>query len=190
MKLASHFYLRDDVVLIAKELLGKTLFTCIDGLLTGGTIIETEAYRSDDRACHAYNKRRTPRTEVMFQDGGIAYVYLCYGMHNLLNVVTAPAGNPQAVLIRAIHPTAGLSHMRKRRGKGKKDSQLVSGPGALTQALGISRDHNGVSLGSKTLWIEDGEKIDPSMITITPRIGIDYAGEDAKRPWRFVYNPL
>ncbi|MBS0604078.1 MAG: DNA-3-methyladenine glycosylase [Verrucomicrobia bacterium] len=188
MVLPAEFYERDDVVLIARELLGKTLFSRIGGSLTGGIITETEAYRGpDDRACHAYNNRRTPRTEVMFETGGAAYVYLCYGMHNLLNVVTSRQGTPHAVLIRAIHPTHGLETMVARRKKKKIDATLTSGPGALCQALGVSREHNRHPFDREPLWIEESEiKVDSAMIRATPRIGVDYAGADAKLPWRFI----
>lgn len=183
-----HFYQRDDVVQIAQELLGKKVFSTIGGILTGGMIIETEAYRGpDDRACHAYQYRRTPRNEVMFQRGGIAYIYLCYGMHHLLNVVTSGEGNPHAVLIRALHPTHGLKEMQKRRKKGSIDPTLTNGPGALCQALRITREYNGHPLNQLPLWIEEGNlPFSHAKIYATPRIGIDYAKEDVKRPWRFV----
>lgn len=182
------FYQSDDVVQIAKDLLGKALFSTIGGKLTGGIIIETEAYRGpDDRACHAYNYRRTPRTEVMFHQGGIGYVYLCYGIHHLFNVVTAPADFPHAVLVRALLPTHGLEVMQKRRKKKKIDPTLTNGPGALCQALGIDRQHNGSFLNKPPLWIEDTDiAVEPTMIASTVRIGVEYAKEDAKRPWRFV----
>ena len=188
MNLPKSFYQRENVVLIAQELLGKTLFSTIGETLTGGVIIETEAYRGpEDRAAHAYRNRRTPRTEVIFKDGGIAYVYLCYGMHNMLNIVTAVSGVPHAVLIRAIVPTHGLPTMLQRRNKRKMDKTLANGPGSVCQALGITREHNGLSLQGEVLWIEDtGLKLDPSQIIATPRIGIDYAGPDAKLPWRFI----
>lgn len=187
--LPDSFYQRNDVVLIAKELLGKALFSYIDDVLTGGMIIETEAYRGpEDRACHAFNHRRTPRTEVMFHQGGIAYVYLCYGMHNMLNIVTAISGIPHAVLIRAMTPTHGLEIMRQRRKKIRVDRQLTNGPGSVCQALGITRHHNGHSLQGPSLWIENSDlALDPSHIMATARIGIDYAGPDAKLPWRFVH---
>jgi DNA-3-methyladenine glycosylase len=189
VKLLEHFYQRDDVILIAKELIGKALFSYIGNTLTGGIIIETEAYRGpEDRACHAFNHRRTLRTEVMFHDGGVAYVYLCYGMHNMLNIVTATSGIPHAVLIRAITPTHGLETMLQRRNKMQMDRTLTNGPGSVCQAFGITRDHNGLSLQGPTLWVEDTDlKVDPLQIVVTPRIGIDYAGPDAKLPWRFVY---
>ncbi len=186
------FYQRDDVVLIAKELLGKALFSTIGGTLTGGIITETEAYRGpEDRASHAYNNRRTPRTEPMFQNGGIAYVYLCYGMHNLLNVVTSTEGNPHAVLIRAISPTHGLDKILERRKKNKVCPALTSGPGALCQALGVTRELNTHPFSKEPLWIEETDLLPlPSQISATPRIGVDYAGDDADLPWRFVLDIL
>jgi DNA-3-methyladenine glycosylase len=186
------FYLRQDVVAISKELLGKWIFTQIGkGPVTGGMIIETEAYAgAEDRACHAYGNRRTPRTEVMFQKGGVAYVYLCYGMHHLLNVVTNQQDIPHAILIRAIKPTHGIETMLKRRKKTTFDSRLTSGPGALCQALGIDRTFNGYSFASPPLWIEDRKaSFRENEILATPRIGVDYAGKDAHLPWRFLVDP-
>lgn len=184
------FYLSDDVVAIARALLGKRLYTNIDGQVTGGLITETEAYAGPaDRASHAYNNRRTARTEVMFHQGGIAYVYLCYGIHHLLNVVTNRDGIPHAVLIRGIFPTVGIETMLKRRNKDKFDHRLTSGPGSVCQALGINMQQNGTRFDSGSLWIEEGMKVDPSKIETSTRIGIDYAGEDALLPWRFMFNP-
>jgi DNA-3-methyladenine glycosylase len=184
MKLNQSFYERSDVVLIAKQLLGKQLVSKIDGCITAGIIVETEAYSWKEKGCHAYNNKRTERTEVMFADGGVAYVYLCYGMYNLFNVVTNKKDKAEAVLIRALQPHEGVEHMRSRRGN-VKDNQLSSGPGKLTQALGISRKHNGIRLDDAHLWIEDGIKVKPAQIVASARIGIDYAGEDANLPWRF-----
>jgi len=185
LKLPLQFYLRDDVVQISRELLGCYLFTSIDGLLTGGRIVETEAYRgAEDRACHAYNNLRTKRTNVMFQQGGVSYVYLCYGMHNMLNVVTNQEGTPHAILIRAIEPVEGVDVMQMRRKKEKIDKTFTNGPGTVAQALGIDRRLNGLSLLEETLWIEIGET--PKKIEAGPRIGVDYAGQDAKLPWRFI----
>ncbi len=186
--LPESFYRRNDVVQIARELIGKALYSTIGEVLTGGIITETEAYQGpEDRACHAFNNRCTPRTEVMFRNGGIVYVYLCYGMHNMLNVVTAPSGTPHAVLIRAIAPTHGLETILQRRKKIRFDRTLTNGPGSVCQALGITRNHNGHSFQGPTLWIEDiAFKLDPSQLKVTPRIGIDYAGQDAALPWRFV----
>jgi DNA-3-methyladenine glycosylase len=174
------FYQRDDVLAVSRELLGMVLCSKVDGVVTKGRIVETEAYRGpEDRACHAYNNRRTERTEVMFWDGGVAYVYLCYGIHSLFNVVTYCEGVPHAVLIRAIEPIEGVETMRKRRGR----QPLAGGPGTLTQALGITTAHNGVSLDGNLIWIEEGQPVE--QVTAGPRVGIDYAGEWAEVPWRF-----
>lgn len=179
------FYLSSDVVSIARSLLGKELITEIEGEKTGGIIIETESYAGiSDRASHAYNGRRTPRTEVMYQKGGVAYVYLCYGIHSLLNVVTAEEGTPHAVLIRALHPTIGLPTMLKRRKKREIDTTLTSGPGALCAALGIDRRHNGLPFNGGALLIQETE-LPPLDILVSPRIGVDYAGADALLPYRF-----
>ncbi len=187
--LPSSFYIRDDVVQIARDLLGKWLFTQLDGQpITGGIIVETEAYAGEkDRASHAYNMRRTKRTEVMFHEGGISYVYLCYGMHYLLNIVTNKKETPHAVLIRAILPSVGVETMLQRRRKTRLDNRLTSGPGSTAQALGITHKHNGLSLASSQLWIEDREIIlSGQEILAGPRIGIEYAQEDALLPWRFL----
>lgn len=178
------FYLRDDVVQISQDLLGKYLFTSIDGVLTGGQITETEAYRGpEDKASHAYKGRRTARTEVMFHKGGICYAYLCYGIHFLLNIVTNQENIPHAVLIRAVKPTHGIETMLKRREKNKLNHHLTNGPGSVAQALGINAAFNGTSCKGSMIWIEEGPS--PQKITIGPRVGIDYAGEDAALPWRF-----
>lgn len=182
------FYQREDVCEIAKQLLGKYLFSFIDGHLTGGMITETEGYGGvTDKACHAYNNCRTKRTEVMFQDGGIAYVYLCYGIHSLLNVVTNKKEVPHAVLIRSLTPVEGIPIICQRRNSSLSHS-LLEGPGKVCQGLGISRKHNGLSFQSSTLWIEDRKKsLSPSQILSSARIGVDYAGEDALLPWRFFF---
>ena len=156
MKLPQPFYLDSDVVSISKNLLGKYLFTCIDGLFTGGYIVETEAYNGIvDRASHAFGNRKTPRTQTMFEQGGIAYIYLCYGIHEMLNVVTSVEGQPHAVLIRAIEPTEGLDIMLQRRGMNILKPNITAGPGSVAKALGITRRHNAMSLQSDELWIED-----------------------------------
>jgi DNA-3-methyladenine glycosylase len=180
------FYQSADVVQIAKNLIGKGLLTRF-GPLTGGIIIETEAYAGvNDRASHAYNNRRTKRTETMFGPGGRAYVYVCYGMHYLLNAVTAKENIPHAVLIRAILPTRGIETMLRRRKKEIFDGTLCGGPGALTQALGITKECNGAMLNKLPLLICDlGYEIPPSLIHASRRIGVDYAGIDAQLPYRF-----
>ncbi len=183
------FFNRDDVVTIARELLGKYLVTEVDGVRTAGMITETEAYDGvRDRACHAYGGKRTKRTEVMYRQGGTAYVYLCYGIHHLFNVVTNAEGTPDAVLIRSIRPAEGIDTILERRGHTKLSAKTASGPGTLTQALGIhTQHHNGLDLFSPPILIEDhGVTIAPNTIEATPRIGIDYAGEDALLPYRFV----
>lgn len=186
MKLDQSFYERPDVVRIARELLGKGLFTRINGVVTGGMIVETEAYSWKERGCHAYLSRKTGRNAIMFENGGNSYVYLCYGMHHLFNVVTNTPGIPEAVLVRAIEPTHGFTEMECRRGKLPSRFHLTSGPGKLTKALGIDRTLNGKSLLDDEIWIEDlSRKVPASKIEASPRIGIDYAGEDALLPWRF-----
>ena len=186
-KLKKDFYLRDDVVQISKELLGKYLFTKLNGKLTAGIITETEAYAGiGDKASHAWNNRRTKRTETMYAEGGTAYVYLCYGIHHLFNVVTNQKDTPHAILIRAITPVEGIPTILKRRNKTKIDSSITGGPGTVSQALGILTKHTGLSLLGDTIWIEDkGLKIKEKDIHIGPRVGVDYAGEHAKWPYRF-----
>lgn len=186
-KLGISFYERDNVVQIARELPGKFLMTKIDGIITGGMITEVEAYEGvTDRASHAFNNRKTARTEVMYATGGTAYVYLCYGIHHLFNVVTNRSGIPHAILIRAIEPTVGIGTMMKRRKKRLLDFTLTSGPGALSEALGIQTQHTGKSLLTGNIWLEDrGIEITQAMITKTTRIGVDYAGTDALLPYRF-----
>lgn len=186
MKLNEDFYQGTDVVKIARELLGKVLFTRIDGVITGGTIVETEAYSWKERGCHAYGARKTARNEVMFRPGGFAYVYMCYGIHYLFNVVTNREDTPEAVLIRALEPLAGVDHMMKRRIFPESNFHLTSGPGKLTKALGIGRSFNGKYLLDDEIWIEDsGMKLAKSKIAASERIGIGYAGRDARLPWRF-----
>lgn len=187
MKLPHPFYLSPDVVAISKSLLGKYLFTCIDGLITGGYIVETEAYNGViDKASHAYGNRKTPRTQTMFEEGGIAYIYLCYGIHEMLNVVTSVEGQPHAILIRAIEPTMGRDIMQARRNMEVVKPTITSGPGSVAKALGISRKINGISLQSDTLWIEDrGLTFRDEQIAAVSRIGVAYAGQDALLPYRF-----
>lgn len=186
MKLSEDFYQRKNVVKIARELLGKGLFTKVDGIVTGGIIVETEAYSWKEKGCHAFGARKTQRNAIMFDRGGHVYVYLCYGMHHLFNVVTNLGGVADAVLIRAIEPTTGINEMKLRRGSMISNLHLTSGPGKLTKALSIDRTFNGKFLTDNEVWIEDlQDKVPSGKIKATPRIGIDYAGEDAKLPWRF-----
>ena len=183
-KLPRSFYLREDVVEIAKDLLGKILVTNMEGVLTAGKIVETEAYCGrGDKACHA-NGKRTPRTEIMYGEGGHAYVYLCYGIHHLFNVVTNVEDMADAVLVRALEPIEGIDTMRSRRNFTK--SKLSSGPGTLSQALGIHTKMTGTDLTSDQLWIGKEMNEQPFNILTDTRIGVDYAEEDALKPWRFV----
>ncbi|SMO45025.1 DNA-3-methyladenine glycosylase [Solitalea koreensis] len=187
MKLSKDFYLREDVVQISKDLLGKFLLTNIDGVISGGMIVETEAYCApDDRASHAFNNKKTDRTKTMFMEGGISYVYLCYGIHHLFNVVTNIEEIPHAILIRAIEPTDGIETLLRRRNMDKLEKRIAAGPGAMSKALGIGKLHNALSLESDQVWIEDrGLLINRNQIMASTRVGVDYAGEDAKLPWRF-----
>jgi DNA-3-methyladenine glycosylase len=190
------FYLRDDVVLMARELLGKVLLTRKKGLITSGIISETEAYKGIvDRASHSFGGRRTDRTEVMYAIGGTAYIYLCYGVHSLFNVVTNRKDIPDAVLIRGIIPLEGISIMEQRTGKKNSSGRFASGPGNVAKALGIHYSESGTDLtarrsvtGSLDIWIEDrGIPVDSDHVSATPMIGIHYAGEDALLPWRFLW---
>lgn len=187
MKIPQSFYHDPDVVSISKQLLGKYLFTSINGLLTGGYIVETEAYNGiGDKASHAYGGRRTPRTEIMYQQGGITYIYLCYGIHEMLNVVVSAQGDPRAVLIRAIEPTTGIDVMLARKNMTVLKPNITAGPGSVAKALGIDRRLNSISLQSDSLWIEDkGLSFAPWQIAAVPRIGVAYAQQDALLPYRF-----
>lgn len=178
------FYTRNNVTQIARQLLGKKLVTNVLGNRSSGIIVETEAYSFRERGCHAYNNRMTNRNKVMFEAGGIAYVYLCYGIHNLFNVVTNKSGVADAVLVRALEPCEGVENMLHRM-KTKSIKRITSGPGKLTKALGIDRKFDGMYLNSTEIWIEEGFKIPSKKIVSSTRIGIDYAGEDALLPWRF-----
>jgi len=185
-KLPLAFYLRDDVVSIARELLGKVLVTQWAGERTSGRIVETEAYAGEgDRASHA-SKGRTGRTEVMFGEGGRAYVYLCYGIHQMFNIVTNVAGIPHAILIRALEPLEGIDLMLDRTGKKRLDHTLTRGPGNVGKALGFHTSQCGSALNSEEMYIaDDGFQLPQASIVAAPRIGVDYAGEHAAWHYRF-----
>ena len=174
---------------VARYFLGK--FLCVqaaDGYAEG-IITETEAYGGvKDAASHAFGNRRTARTEIMFAPGGAAYVYFCYGMHRMFNIVTGPQDSPQAVLVRAVKITAGQDVVRKRRHR-VAEKDWASGPGRVCSALGIEMHHNKHDLpAGEAIWIEDrGVKVPAREIQSTPRIGVDYAGAWALKPWRFVW---
>ncbi len=188
-RLPVSFYTREDVVQVSKDLLGKYLVTNFGNEITAGKIVETEAYRGpDDKACHAWMNRRTKRTEIIFAEGGHAYIYLCYGIHHLFNVVSGRMDMPHAILVRAIEPTDNLEIMLERRHMKKPEPRLTAGPGTLTQALGIRAEYSGVSLvnGQSPIWIEDrGEIVAPENIISSPRVGVEYSGECALWDWRF-----
>ncbi len=182
------FYLRDDVVEIARELLGKYLFTNIDGKLRGGIITETEAYKgTTDRASHAYNGLRTKRTEIMYARGGVAYIYLCYGIHSLFNIVTNEKDIPHAILIRGIYPVTGIDIMLERNAHKRKLIEIGKGPGKVSKLLGIHYSQSGEDLLGQMIWLEDRQlKVKSQDIIIGPRVGVAYAKEDAKLPYRFI----
>jgi len=187
-KLPRSFYLREDVLQIAEELLGKFLVTKFNGVITSGMITEAEAYAGViDSASHAFRGRRTNRTEIMYSVGGTAYVYISYGIHHLFNVVTNLKEIPHAVLIRAIEPSEGIELMMKRRKKKQPDYTLTTGPGSLAQALGIHVRHTGSDLLEEKIWIEDrGVKIPREKIYRTKRIGVENSGRDAGLLYRYI----
>ena len=189
MTLPDSFYVRDDVLEVSRELLGKVLCTAVNGVLTSAVITETEGYAGvEARASHAYDGRRTGRTEPMFRRGGIAYVYLCYGIHHLFNVVTAAAGTPHAVLIRAGIVCEGGRIIAARRGMRVEDKRLLAGPGSLARGLGIHTRDSGTSLDGPGIWIEDrGIEVSGDQVRTGPRVGVNYAGADASLPYRFLW---
>jgi len=180
--LPQSFY-RRSALIVARECIGKFLVSRVGGTTTVGRIVETEAYRGpDDAAAHSYRGRRTPRTEVMFGPAGYAYVFVLYGMHHAFNVVTARRGKPEAVLIRAIQPIEGVPVMARRRRLPVGHRSLADGPGKLCQALGITKEHYGADLTQGIITITDGPR---APVVASSRVGIDYAGEWANKPWRF-----
>jgi DNA-3-methyladenine glycosylase len=190
-RLLRSFYTRDDVTDIARDLIGKKIVSFIGMQLTEGIISETEAYKGiEDKASHAFGNRRTKRTETMYMSGGIAYIYFCYGIHSLLNVVTNKEEIPHAVLIRAIYPVAGIDIMSERLGR-KVTAKEGIGPGRVTRLLGLTYadDREDIAEGDK-IWIESAGIIIPDdIIEVTPRIGVGYAEEDALLPYRFQVKP-
>jgi DNA-3-methyladenine glycosylase len=189
MKLPKEYYLQKKVLPIAKDLIGKVLVTKINGIKTSGIICETEAYNGIvDKASHSYGGRRTNRTETMYAEGGIAYIYLCYGIHHLFNVVTNTAENPHAILIRGIEPLDGIRDICIRKNISQPKKNMGIGPGNVSTCLGITTALNQTDLTGNIIWIEDrGIRVVKKNIIVGPRVGIDYAGEDAKLPYRFQY---
>ncbi len=184
-KIPLSFYLNADVVQVAKQLIGKYLCTCIDDELTIGKIVETEAYCGEtDKACHAHFGM-TKRNKVMFEQGGLAYIYLCYGIHHLFNVVTNSAGFADAVLIRAVEPVEGIEIMLKRRKMTQLTHRITAGPGSVAQALGITTNLYGTDLQGDTIWLAQQSQSIAESVIASPRVGVGYAAEDALLPWRF-----
>ena len=182
--LGQDFYLRDDVVQIARDLIGKKLVTEFNGQITSGYITETEAYAGKgDQACHAHLGKFTKRTQVMYEPGGIAYVYLCYGIHHLFNIITNQKDHADAVLIRAIEPIDGIDLMLERRNMEKTKKNISAGPGNVSKALGITKTQNAKPVTADKIKVYDTGKT--SNITTSTRIGIGYAGDDVDLPWRF-----
>jgi DNA-3-methyladenine glycosylase len=186
-KLQLEFYRRNNVLQIAEELMGKILITKKNGITTSGRIIECEAYAgSGDKASHTYGGRRTNRNEVMYGKPGVAYVYLCYGIHHLFNVVTNVEEIPHAILIRSLEPVKGIKDMLLRTGKKQLDNTLTRGPGNVSKALGIHTTDSGTLLtGTSISLADDGFAYSKKDIFTSPRIGVDYAGADALLPYRF-----
>lgn len=185
-KLPINFYQNNDVVQVARSLLGKQVWTNFNNKLCSGNIVEVEAYcGATDMACHAYPNKITPRTEIMYHAGGVAYVYLVYGMHHLFNIVTNTEGNADAVLIRAIEPIVGVETLQQRRYLNQENRLLCGGPARMTQALGITVANNEEDLLGDQIWLTGGKDYSDNEIIATARIGVEYAGEDAFLPWRF-----
>jgi DNA-3-methyladenine glycosylase len=187
-KLKLNFYDRKNVVSIAEDLLGKILVTQIDGLRTSGRIVETEAYAGiNDRASHAFGGKRTARSEHLYGPPGTLYMYICYGMHHLVNVITNKKDIPHGVLIRALEPLEGVEWMLNRTGKTKLDFTLTRGPGNLARAMGLSKSQSGGNFFSEEIFIEDdGTRYKKNQILVTHRIGVESAREDAELPYRFI----
>ena len=182
-KLERDFYLRDACT-VAHDLVGKILVHKSQEDTTSGIIIETEAYRGpEDKAAHSYNNRRTARTEIMFHEGGLSYVYMLYGMHCCFNITANIYGKPEAVLIRALEPLEGIEIMKARR-KTDTMTNLCSGPGKLCGAMGITKRLYGADLCGNELYVLDYDRPAPPVIA-SPRINIDYAEEYRDVLWRF-----
>ena len=186
-KLSHSFYKRTDVITIARELLGKIVVTNIDGIRTSGRIVETEAYVAfTDKASHSFGGKRTAKNEHMYSSGATSYIYICYGIHQMLNIVTNEKDIPDAVLIRALEPMEGIEEMLKRTGKIKPGNSLTRGPGNVGKALGLFKHHSGISLMDDTIALyEDKFDLVETAIGSSKRIRVDYAGDDALLPYRF-----
>jgi DNA-3-methyladenine glycosylase len=186
-KLPLSFYARKDVVMIARELIGKIIVTNFDNQLTSARIVETEAYVGfTDKASHSFGNRRTARNEHMYSGPGTAYVYICYGLHQMVNIVTNDKNVPDAVLIRAVEPISGIEIMLQRTGKKTADKTITRGPGNVGKALGIFKHHSGNHFRGEEIYLaDDFTKIPTGNIGVSARIGVEGAGADALRPYRF-----
>ena len=187
-KLLPAFFQRSDVLAIARDLLGKHLYTHVDGVLTAGRVVETEAYRHEgDHSLTLHLQRKRQQAQGLYVPGGHAYIYTVYNRHALFNIATHDAGHPDAVLIRAVEPTVGVADMLRRRGLAQPVRALTAGPGVLSQALGIAPVLTGLPVTGEVLWFEDhGEVVAPADIVASARVGLAYAGpEAAGLPWRF-----
>ncbi|AMJ67218.1 DNA-3-methyladenine glycosylase [Hymenobacter sp. PAMC 26628] len=188
MKLGLEFYQRPDVLQIARELLGKHLYTNVDGVITAGRVVETEAYRHEgDNSMTMHLQRKHQQASALYVPGGHAYIYTVYDRHALFNIATHDATHPDTVLIRAVEPLVGIEEMLRRRGLGAPARSLTAGPGVLTQALGITPALSGTALDGSVLWFEDhGETVTDADVLASARVGLAYAGaEAAALPWRF-----
>ncbi len=186
--LSKSYYQSDDVLHMAQSLLGKVIRSNLDGVEVTGRIVETEAYRStDDKGSHAYPDKVTKRTAIQYASGGNAYIYLCYGIHHLFNVITGPAESGHVVLIRAVELMEGVEFARQRRKIKASDLNLTNGPGKWTQAFGITTHLNNSPLYKRSgnINILDAPSIPKSQIITSPRVGIAYAQECAHWPWRY-----
>ena len=186
-KVPLSFYDRKDVPVIARKLLGKIIVTHFDGQITSGRIVETEAYIGlVDKASHSFAGKRTARNEHMYSSPGTAYVYICYGMHQMMNIVTNKKEIPDAVLIRAVEPLEGIDIMLQRTGKKLLERTLTRGPGNVGKALGIFKRHSGLYLLDDEIYLlDDSYKISGGTIAVSKRIGVEGAGEDGLLPYRF-----
>lgn len=186
-KLPASFYQRKDVLLVAKELIGKVMVTNWNGAVTAGRIVECEAYDGIvDKASHAFGGRRTARNETMYAEAGTVYVFICYGIHHLFNVITNGKDIPHAILIRALEPIRGVDKMMKRRKKKQMDYSITKGPGSLSVAMGISVRHNNFSMQSNQLYIaDDGFVVQNKNIAVSPRVGVESSGVASTYPYRF-----
>jgi DNA-3-methyladenine glycosylase len=173
---------------IARELLGKHLYTNIDGVITAGRVVETEAYRHEgDNSLTMHLQRKRNQAQGLHVPGGQAYIYTVYNRYALFNIATHDADHPDAVLIRAVEPTIGIPEMLARRGLPAAKRALTAGPGVMSQALGITPALTGLAVTGEVLWFEDhGETVADADVVASARVGLEYAGlEAAGLPWRF-----